>query len=233
MSEKVKKIISKVSKNEKEILPKLIPLAVIELCLLIPVFLLEVFGNKADAHDWINFAGTCFGSSIGIVFAYFNTKFQLEKSKENDLRNELKLREIENLALILNKAFSLLVDIENAREELKNFKHNKRIKGYSFINTFKMRKSINDFSNFYNSHLAFLDLNDAKIIGEKISDLKNMINNFMQENEIIISNDYYIRFASEYSDTIGKQSDEIIISANKLSKTIEKIYNKAKASNQK
>lgn len=231
MSKKVEKFISNVSKKEKEILPKLIPLAVIELCFFIPFFLWEFFGNKADAHDWINFGGTCFGSLIGIVFAYFNTEFQLKKSKENDLRNELKLREIENLALILNKAFSLLVDIENAREELKNFKHNKEIEGYGFINTFKMRKSINDFSNFYNSHLAFLDLNDAKIIGEKISDLKNMINNFMQKNETIISSDLYPGFASEISDSIGKQSDEIIILAKKLSKTIEKIYNKAKSSN--
>lgn len=233
MSEKVKKIILKVSKNEKEFLEKLTLLVLIELCLLIPVLLLEVFGNKADAHDWINFAGTCFGSSIGIVFAYFNTKFQLEKSKENDLRNELKLREIENLALILNKAFSLLIDIENAREELKNFEHNKENVGYSFTNTFKMKKSINDFSNFYNSHLAFLDLNDAKIIGEKISDLKNIINNFMQENETIFFSDSYTPFPSEISDSIDKQSGDIIISANKLSKTIEKIYNKAKASNQK
>lgn len=196
----------------------------------IPIGLDSIFGKKVNAHDWFNFYGSFFGTLLGIGFSYINTKLQLEQSKQNDLNNELKLKEIENLALLYNESTTLLVDIHNATAELLQYKINRKDKNYRFNKTFKIKDSLNRFLDFYNSHLAFINLEDAKLIREQVKDLKNKIDSFFYKNEKYLSN-FNIEPRESFQISLGIHKDSLIMSdlAEQLSNSIKKIYEKAKS----
>lgn len=198
--------------------------------MLIPTVLDSIFGKKVNAHDWFNFYGSFFGTLLGIGFSYINTKLQLKQSKQNDLNNELKIKEIENLALLYDESATLLVDIHNATAELLQYKINIKDKNYRFNKTFKIKDSLNHFVDFYNSHLAFINLEDAKLIRENLKVLKDEIDSFFYKNEKYLSN-FNIEPRESFHISLGIHKDSLIMSdlAEQLSNSIKENYEKAKS----
>lgn len=102
------------------------------------------------------------GSTLAIGFAYFNTKYQLNESKQNDFENAVKINELNSLSSLLNNSMGFLsriYELENAIQifnSQNNMGNNQSSdQPYTIINNFQ--KYWRDYVSQYNSRITSLN----------------------------------------------------------------------------
>lgn len=125
------------------------------------IFSWGIFSSGSN-DGWLGFWGGYLGSTLAIGFAYFNTKYQLNESKQNDFENAVKINELNSLSSLLNNSMGFLsriYELENAIQifnSQNNMGNNQSSdQPYTIINNFQ--KYWRDYVSQYNSRITSLN----------------------------------------------------------------------------
>lgn len=124
-------------------------------------FLMQtVFRSIGGGTDdgWLGFWGGYLGSILGVLgaalFAYFNTKYQLDLSKANDLDNAIKISDVNVLSGILNDSMNLLTKIYAVKIALQQFEDEKEKNEYAIEIVTNFQKDWFEFKYAFNSKIV-------------------------------------------------------------------------------
>lgn len=91
--------------------------------IIIPILIYYFFAKQATIGEWLGFFGSYIGSAISIVFAYINTKIQLEKNNEKEVIDDLHnlLQSTETILSFLEDLDETLANVYRDKQSLKLF----------------------------------------------------------------------------------------------------------------
>ena len=183
--------------------------------IIIPILIYYFLANQATLGEWLGFFGTYFGSAISIGFAYINTKFQLKKTNEKDI--------VDNLYNILRTLEIISSYLDNLRITILN---NKTIdqKTSKQINQeiFNVEVKINNFD------IDFATLSN-QLKKDEFKQIKPKFNTWFDNCDVIFS----IKYADPYilhDITLSKKRDwikqinKLLKSTNELKLSIAAVY---------
>ncbi|ANY14205.1 hypothetical protein BCY75_09465 [Latilactobacillus curvatus] len=164
--DKIKKFLKKIFVNNRIRYSILLVVGIVIIPTAINIGIKYIPGTGSN-EGWLGFWGGYLGSCIAVIFAYENTKFQLKEQRKSDLRNAIKIKQIEAKNQFSAENNKYISDLSHYIGAIKIVNANKIegvINNKAFID---LENMFHTYQQNWNSTLA-IDINGMGIIDNKV-----------------------------------------------------------------
>lgn len=125
-----------------------------------------------NGGNWLSFWASYLVSALTIFFAYIIMKVQLEKSKQNELDNAIKISKLNNSAKLLNVSMDFLTILFKVESELEYNIKREKSNEFKMSNIREVNNAWIDYTSQWNSFATTSHISKIENLQEQKNNLR-------------------------------------------------------------